>query len=67
MIVTDWQARDGLSAADYQGEFNQLVARGYRLVKVPGYPVGGQARYAGIWYRRGGNAWQARHGLDAET
>src|SRR5262245_23966216 len=63
MIVTDWQARHGLSAADYQAQFDQLVGRGYRLVQVTGYPVGGQARYAGIWQRRGGSAWQARHGI----
>jgi CubicO group peptidase (beta-lactamase class C family) len=63
MIVTDWQARHGLNAADYQHTFDALVSQGYRLVKVSGYAVHDQARYAGIWYRRGGNAWQARHGI----
>lgn len=63
MIVTDWQARHGLSDVDYQKAFDELVGRGHRLVKVTGTEQGGAARFAGIWQRRGGNAWQARHGI----
>lgn len=37
MIVTDWQARHGLTAADHQAAFDQLTARGYRLLKISGY------------------------------
>jgi polyglycine hydrolase-like protein len=36
MIVTDWQARHGLNATTYQQQSDQLVAEGYRLVKVSG-------------------------------
>jgi Polyglycine hydrolase-like, structural repeat len=36
MIVTDWQARHGLTGVDYQTAFDELVGRGYRLVKVAG-------------------------------
>ncbi len=65
MIVTDWQGRHGLSASDYQNQFDLLDSQGYRLVKVSGYCQAYQARYAGIWYKRGGNRWQARHGISA--
>jgi basic membrane lipoprotein Med (substrate-binding protein (PBP1-ABC) superfamily) len=58
-----WQARDGLTSAEYQTTFNQLVSQGYRLVDVSGYSVNGQDRYAAIWEQSSGSAWQARHGL----
>ena len=61
-----WQARHGLKADDYQKEFDKLGAAGYRLTWLNGYNVGGQARYAAIWEKRDGPAWQARHGLNAD-
>ena len=63
MIVTEWQARHGLSASQYQEEFELLVSQGYRLVKVSGYSENNEALFAGIWHKRGGNRWQARHGI----
>jgi CubicO group peptidase (beta-lactamase class C family) len=63
MIITEWQARHGLSAADFQQQFDLLASQGYRLVVVAGYAENNQARYAGIWHKRGGNRWQARHGI----
>ncbi|WP_204358409.1 hypothetical protein [Streptosporangium sp. 'caverna'] len=56
-------ARHGLTSAQYQAEFDRLTGRGYRLVHVDGYEVGGRALYAAIWERTGGSAWVARHGL----
>jgi hypothetical protein len=67
MIVTDWQARHGLSASDYQNQFDLLAAQGYRLVKVSGYCDNNQGRYAGICYKRGGNRWQSLHGVPASA
>ncbi|ACC78969.1 hypothetical protein [Nostoc punctiforme] len=58
-----WQARHGLTSAQYQATFDKLVGEGYRLVDVSGYDVNGQNRYAAIWEKSGGSAWQARHGL----
>ncbi|MEH1796450.1 hypothetical protein [Nostoc sp.] len=58
-----WQARHGLTSAQYQATFDKLVGEGYRLVDVSGYNVNGQNRYAAIWEKSGGSAWQARHGL----
>jgi CubicO group peptidase (beta-lactamase class C family) len=46
-----WEGRHGLFSADYHAEFNALLARGFRLVKVNGYTAGGQTRYAGIWHK----------------
>ena len=58
-----WAARHGLTAAQYQTEFDTLVSQGFRLVEVDAYGVGGQALYAGIWEKVAGPAWVARHGL----
>ena len=58
-----WEARHGLTAAQYQQTFDQLVAQGYRLKYVSGHAFGGQDRYAAVWVKEGGPAWAARHGL----
>jgi hypothetical protein len=58
-----WVARHGLSAAEYQEEFNRLVGQGYRLVDISGYNLGGQDHYAAIWEKSQGPPWVARHGL----
>src|SRR5829696_8477176 len=63
MIVAGWQARHGLSPEGYQQAYDELVSRGHRLVKVSAACVGGTARYAGLWEKRGGPPWQARHGM----
>ncbi|KMW60451.1 Beta-lactamase [Candidatus Rhodobacter oscarellae] len=60
-----WVARHGMSAGQYQSAFDTFTAKGYRLTDVSAYNVGGQARYAAIWAKQGGPAWQARHGLSA--
>ena len=58
-----WEARHGLTSAQYQAEFDKLVGQGFRLVWVNGYTAGGQDHYAAIWERSGGPQWVARHGL----
>jgi WD40 repeat protein len=58
-----WQARHGMTAAEYQQVFDDLKGQGYRLINVSGYEVGGQDRYAAIWEKRDGPPWEARHGL----
>lgn len=60
-----WQARHGLSSAQYQQAFNQLLSDGYRLVQVSGYNLNGEDRYAAIWEQRASVPWQARHGLSS--
>jgi len=59
-----WQARHGLTSADYQAFFNTVTAQGYKPVVVCGYGDGVQDRYAAIFRQIPGvPAWQARHGL----
>ncbi|MFI8090721.1 serine hydrolase [Streptomyces sp. NPDC086080] len=58
-----WTARHGLTAQEYQSEFNAQQQRGFRLVRVVGYPTGGQIRYAGIWESSPGHPGNATHGL----
>jgi CubicO group peptidase (beta-lactamase class C family) len=59
-----WAARHDLTSAQYQAAFNDLLRQGYRPIRVSGYSVQGQSRYAAIWEQSGGAAWQARHDLD---
>jgi hypothetical protein len=54
-----WVARHGLSATEYQQEFNKWEAEGYYLFKISGYA----GRYAAIWRKGGPAVWQARHGI----
>ncbi|PRX52688.1 CubicO group peptidase (beta-lactamase class C family) [Nonomuraea fuscirosea] len=60
-----WVARHDLTSAEYQAEFDRLLALGYRLVLVNGYQVGGWARFAAIWEQTQGPAWVERHNLTA--
>jgi len=61
-----WQARHGLTAAEYQAFFNTVTAQGYKPVVVCGYSDGAQDRYAAIFRQiTNAPAWQARHGLTA--
>lgn len=56
-----WQARHGLTSAQYQQQFNELAAQGYRVVKVNGWRAGNEPHFAAIWEKVDGPAWQARH------
>jgi hypothetical protein len=59
-----WQARHGLTSAEYQAVFDEVTAKGYKPVVVCGYSDGSQDRYAAIFRQlTGAPAWQARHGL----
>ena len=57
-----WVARHGLSAADYQNEFNKWVQQGYRPVNLSAY----NNRFSVIFEKQNNApAWVARHGLSA--
>lgn len=60
-----WIARHGLTASQYQQEFDTNVANGYRLVLVNGYTVGGRDYFAAIWEASPSGAWVARHGMSS--
>jgi uncharacterized protein (UPF0297 family) len=59
------QARHRLTPAQFEQALNQLAEQGYRLVQMNGYNVSGEERYAAIWDKATGPAWEARHGLTA--
>ena len=60
-----WQARHGLTAAQYQTTFDQLVAQGYHPVLVNGYATTAGPHFACIFQQGATGAWAARHGLTA--
>jgi len=59
-------ARHGLSADEYQQEFDRLGREGYRLVDLSGYSIDGKDHYAAIWQKKKGPPWVARHGMISE-
>jgi hypothetical protein len=61
----EWQARHGLSRADYQATFDAMAGQGLVPVQVCGYRVGVDVRFAAIWERREGVGFVGRHGLTA--
>jgi hypothetical protein len=61
-----WEARHGIDANTYQATFDTLLRQGFRLTYVNGYSEGRGARFNAIWQKKGGPAWQARHGLTAQ-
>lgn len=57
-----WVARHGLSAADYQAEFNKWTGQGYRPVQLSA----SNNRFSVIFEKQANSpAWEARHGLSA--
>src|SRR6185369_10009859 len=61
-----WQARHGLSSADYQKAFDDLLKQGYRLTWVSAHEAGPALHFEGIWEKKSGPAWEARHNLTAD-
>lgn len=61
----EWVARHGMTAGEYQQQFNHWATHGFILHRVSGYLDGGQTRYAALWSRGPDLTWQARHGIDA--
>jgi Bacterial tandem repeat domain 1 len=60
-----WEMRYDLTSVQHQQTFDDLMKRGYRLIRVSSYGIEGKGFYAGIWEQRSGPAWQARHGMTA--
>jgi murein DD-endopeptidase MepM/ murein hydrolase activator NlpD len=62
-----WVARHGLTAAQYQTEFDTWTQAGLRLSNIDAYLVGGAVRYAAIFSNEPGAAWTAYHGVSEAT
>jgi hypothetical protein len=63
----DWQARHGMSRAQYQQTFDELAAQGFFPVQVCGYRVNVDVLFAAIWHRHDGVSAVARHGLTSSA
>src|SRR6266481_98959 len=59
-----FQAYHGVTGAQHQTNFNSLSAQGFRMISLSVYG-GSEPRYAVVWVKRSGPAWQACHGRDA--
>jgi hypothetical protein len=62
-VGPDWQARHGMSRAQYQQTFDELAAQGFFPVQVSGYRVNVDVLFAAIWHKHDGVSAVARHGL----
>jgi len=62
-VHAQWQARHGLSSADFQTTFNSLTSQGYRLTWVSGYTMNNDPRFAAIFEKKPSPAWVAHHGM----
>jgi hypothetical protein len=60
-----WQARHGLTSADYQAFIDRMTADGYYPVLVNGYATTAGPRFACIFQQGATGAWVARHDLTA--
>ena len=58
-----WESRHNLTSSQYQDAVTTYARQGYRPVAVSGYAVGGEARFAAIWSKEAGPAWESRHNL----
>jgi uncharacterized protein (UPF0297 family) len=62
-----WVARHGLTSAQYQTVFDDLVPKGYRPVILSGYNISGSDHYLCVFENSPAKgAWVARHGLNGE-
>lgn len=59
-------ARHGMTAAEYQKEFDKLRKDGFHLIHVCGCQTSSATRFAGIWEKSAVPEWVARHDLTAD-
>jgi CubicO group peptidase (beta-lactamase class C family) len=60
-----FEAYHGVTGAQHQTNFNNLLAKGYRMISLSVYGDPGSPLYAAVWVQRGGPAWAAVHGVDS--
>ena len=62
-----WQARHGMSRAQYQQTFDEMLRQGFILTHVSAYRVNVDVLFAGIWERQDGVTMQTRHALTSSA
>lgn len=60
------ETRLNLTAENYQTTHKTFASRGYRPVSLGGYDVGGAVRYATVWEKRTGGAFEAQPTLSTD-
>ncbi|MEM9917807.1 MAG: peptidoglycan DD-metalloendopeptidase family protein [Bacteroidota bacterium] len=60
-------SRHGISAAQYQTEFNKITSSGYYPVWIDGYNVNGKTYFNAIFKPKNGTPWVARHNLSGSS
>ncbi|MBL1108810.1 serine hydrolase [Streptomyces sp. 5-8] len=61
-----WEAHHGLTSDEHTRLFQTLPAQGFRPVSVSGYDRSGRPRFASLWQKTPGPAFEARHGMTAD-
>ena len=62
-----WGSFHNLTAAQYQQQYDQLTAQGYRLAYINSYLSGEQIRYAPVFVKEPWSKWVAYYGLTADA
>ncbi|MGW7363106.1 serine hydrolase [Streptomyces sp. NPDC054841] len=59
----EWVLRHDQTSDQHNALFSTLPSQGFRPITVSPYDRGGTARYASLWYKVAGHAFDARHGM----
>ena len=62
-----WVSKHRMTATQYQQEYNNRKAQGYRLTQVSGYALNKSARYAAIWVKSSGPSMRTHHGMSSAS
>ena len=64
--MTGWQARHGMTAADFDQASSSMLQQGYRLTDLSGYQVGSDAHYAALWIKAPGPDFVVKYGMSSD-
>jgi len=65
--MSAFTAYHGVTGGQHQSSFNDLSAKGYRMIALSVYGSPSDPRYAATWVKRPGNVYAAVHGANAAT
>src|ERR671933_632541 len=60
-----FDAYHGVTGSVHQAKFDELFAKGYRIISLSVYGDPASPHYAAVWVQRSGPAWVAVHGVNA--
>ena len=62
-----WELKWGMTPGQLQSALDDLGGRGYRPVSISALASGTGARYAAVWHKKGGPAWEVKYGQDQDS